>query len=254
MALMGAKLIAVEPGYCAIALVPRPEVSQQHGYVHAGVGQRDRRHARAGMPALRCSRRQLGADRRIQAQPAGARGRRAAGRRRPRDQARAHARDHARRSARGARRQAYAGRDDAANVDGDARQARRVAALGREDRHAELSRTRLRSSARRRHAARDRAAVRRRRDRAARRRRSTATTSFRRPVAQDGRPRPARHHRRGGYGGARDGLPRARRRDGGDLARLGVGRAVVRRALESVRQPDPPQRQRGAEAQATCRS
>jgi len=37
MALMGAELIAVEPGYCAIALVPRPEVSQQHGYVHAGV-------------------------------------------------------------------------------------------------------------------------------------------------------------------------------------------------------------------------
>ena len=37
MALMGAELVAVEPGYCAIALVPRPEVSQQHGYVHAGV-------------------------------------------------------------------------------------------------------------------------------------------------------------------------------------------------------------------------
>ncbi|MET0917611.1 MAG: PaaI family thioesterase [Burkholderiales bacterium] len=37
MALMGAELIAIEPGYCAIALVPRPEVSQQHGYVHAGV-------------------------------------------------------------------------------------------------------------------------------------------------------------------------------------------------------------------------
>ena len=37
MALMGAELIAVEPGYCAIALVPRPEISQQHGYVHAGV-------------------------------------------------------------------------------------------------------------------------------------------------------------------------------------------------------------------------
>jgi uncharacterized protein (TIGR00369 family) len=37
MALIGAELIAVEPGYCAIALAPRPEVSQQHGYVHAGV-------------------------------------------------------------------------------------------------------------------------------------------------------------------------------------------------------------------------
>jgi uncharacterized protein (TIGR00369 family) len=37
MALMGAELIAIEPGFCAIALKPRPEVSQQHGYVHAGV-------------------------------------------------------------------------------------------------------------------------------------------------------------------------------------------------------------------------
>ena len=37
MALMGAELIAVEPGYCAIALTPRPELFQQHGYVHAGI-------------------------------------------------------------------------------------------------------------------------------------------------------------------------------------------------------------------------
>jgi len=37
MALIGAELVAVEPGYCAIALKPRPEVAQQHGYVHAGV-------------------------------------------------------------------------------------------------------------------------------------------------------------------------------------------------------------------------
>ena len=37
MALMGAELIAIEPGFCAIALKPRPEVLQQHGYVHAGV-------------------------------------------------------------------------------------------------------------------------------------------------------------------------------------------------------------------------
>ena len=37
MKLMGAELIAVEPGFCAIALKPRPEVSQQHGHVHAGV-------------------------------------------------------------------------------------------------------------------------------------------------------------------------------------------------------------------------
>ena len=51
------------------------------------------------------------------------------------------------------------------------------------------------------------------------------------------------------YGGSGDGLPRARRRDGGDLARVRLGRTVLRRALEPVRQPDPPQRQRGAEAQ-----
>jgi len=37
-------------------------------------------------------------------------------------------------------------------------------------------------------------------------------------------------------------------RDGGGEPRLGVGRAVLRRALEPVRQPDPPQRHRGAEA------
>jgi uncharacterized protein (TIGR00369 family) len=37
MALIGAQLAHVGPGYCAIALVPRPEISQQHGYVHAGV-------------------------------------------------------------------------------------------------------------------------------------------------------------------------------------------------------------------------
>ena len=37
MKTLGAELAAVEPGYCAIALVPRAEVAQQHGYVHAGV-------------------------------------------------------------------------------------------------------------------------------------------------------------------------------------------------------------------------
>jgi uncharacterized protein (TIGR00369 family) len=37
MKTLGAELIAIEPGYCAIALMPRPEVAQQHGYVHAGV-------------------------------------------------------------------------------------------------------------------------------------------------------------------------------------------------------------------------
>jgi uncharacterized protein (TIGR00369 family) len=37
MRTLGAELTAVEPGYCAIALVPRAEIAQQHGYVHAGV-------------------------------------------------------------------------------------------------------------------------------------------------------------------------------------------------------------------------
>jgi uncharacterized protein (TIGR00369 family) len=37
MALIGAALVDVRPGYCALALVPRPETSQQHGYVHAGI-------------------------------------------------------------------------------------------------------------------------------------------------------------------------------------------------------------------------
>jgi uncharacterized protein (TIGR00369 family) len=37
MRTLGAKLETVAPGHCAISLVPRPEVSQQHGYVHAGV-------------------------------------------------------------------------------------------------------------------------------------------------------------------------------------------------------------------------
>ncbi|MGH8801868.1 MAG: PaaI family thioesterase [Casimicrobiaceae bacterium] len=37
MALIGARLDAVEPGWCAISLAPRDDLSQQHGYVHAGI-------------------------------------------------------------------------------------------------------------------------------------------------------------------------------------------------------------------------
>jgi len=37
MATIGASIDSVEPGYCAISLAPGPAVSQQHGYVHAGV-------------------------------------------------------------------------------------------------------------------------------------------------------------------------------------------------------------------------
>lgn len=34
---LGARLVAVSPGECAIACAPRAELSQQHGFVHAGV-------------------------------------------------------------------------------------------------------------------------------------------------------------------------------------------------------------------------
>jgi len=37
MALIGAHIVDVRPGYCAIAIAPRPEIAQQHGYVHAGI-------------------------------------------------------------------------------------------------------------------------------------------------------------------------------------------------------------------------
>lgn len=37
MGLIGASLAELAPGYCAITLMPRPEVMQQHGYVHAGI-------------------------------------------------------------------------------------------------------------------------------------------------------------------------------------------------------------------------
>ncbi|MCC6196891.1 MAG: PaaI family thioesterase, partial [Burkholderiales bacterium] len=37
MRLIGATMTDVAPGYCAIELQPRPALSQQHGYVHAGI-------------------------------------------------------------------------------------------------------------------------------------------------------------------------------------------------------------------------
>ena len=49
-------------------------------------------------------------------------------------------------------------------------------------------------------------------------------------------------------------LPGARHRHGGDLARLGRGRTLLRRALQPVRQPAAPERQRRAARRATCRS
>ena len=37
MRTLGAELVAIRPGHCAIAVTPGPALSQQHGYVHAGV-------------------------------------------------------------------------------------------------------------------------------------------------------------------------------------------------------------------------
>ena len=37
MKLIRAQITDVAPGYCAISLTPRPELSQQHGFVHAGI-------------------------------------------------------------------------------------------------------------------------------------------------------------------------------------------------------------------------
>jgi len=37
MALIGATIVDLAPGYCALAVVPRPELAQQHGYVHTGI-------------------------------------------------------------------------------------------------------------------------------------------------------------------------------------------------------------------------
>ena len=37
MALIGAAMTELAPGYCAIAIQPHTEILQQHGYVHAGI-------------------------------------------------------------------------------------------------------------------------------------------------------------------------------------------------------------------------
>jgi uncharacterized protein (TIGR00369 family) len=36
MTTLGAQLVRIAPGEVQIALLPRPELSQQHGYIHAG--------------------------------------------------------------------------------------------------------------------------------------------------------------------------------------------------------------------------
>jgi AcrR family transcriptional regulator len=55
------------------------------------------------------------------------------------------------------------------------------------------------------------------------------------------------------FGGSGMGYLAHVRRDGGDLPRLGLGRPLLRRALQPLRQPDQPQRHAGAEGPATCR-
>ena len=84
-------------------------------------------------------------------------------------------------------------------------------------------------------------------DRAARRRDRPLQQISARAVAAARRARPARHHGRGGMGRRRHGLSRPLRGDGGDFPRLGGGRPFLRRAFQSLRQPDQAQRQRRAE-------
>lgn len=37
MRLIGARLVALRPGYCRIELLFRPDLTQQHGFIHAGI-------------------------------------------------------------------------------------------------------------------------------------------------------------------------------------------------------------------------
>ena len=104
--------------------------------------------------------------------------------------------------------------------------------------------SRFRSRPGDRHAARNGARLRRGEDRAACRRDRPDRPFSDRVVAGDGAARTARHYRRGRIRRGRNGLSRPLRRDGGGQPRLGFGRAVLRRTLEFVRQPNPPQRQR----------
>ena len=75
-----------------------------------------------------------------------------------------------------------------------------------------------------------------------------------RAVAGDGRARPARHHRRGGGWRARARLSRACRRAGGSQPRLGLGRPQLRRAFQSLRQPDPPLGESRAEGEISAQA
>ena len=102
-------------------------------------------------------------------------------------------------------------------------------------------------------AARQRAGFRRARDRATRGGHRPRQPVSRRSVAQARRSRPARHHRRRGRWRQRAGLSGPYRGDGGTLARLGGGGAVLRGPLQPVHQPDPPAWQCTAEAAFSAR-
>ena len=78
-------------------------------------------------------------------------------------------------------------------------------------------------------------------DRAARRRDRPQERISARPLAEARRTWPARHHGRGEMGRIGLGLSRTLRGDGGDFARFRFGRAVLRRAFQSLREPDPPE-------------
>ena len=67
-------------------------------------------------------------------------------------------------------------------------------------------------------------------------------------VAADGRARLVGHHGRRGIRRHGLRLSRTLRRDGRNQPRLGRNRTVLRRAFQSLREPDPPQRHDGAEA------
>ena len=263
MRTIGATLTALEPGYCAIELVPGPAVSQQHGYVHAGVVAAivDSAGGYAGFTLFPADASVLTVEFKLNL-VAPAQGERLvaegfvvkSGRTLTITRGEVHGIE---------RGQAHAGRADAADADDDARQAGRASGLrsqsiaattGGSRTHGQHSHDRLRSRRGDRDAARQRARVRAGGDRAARSGHRPRERVPAGPVAQDGRPRPPRHHRRGGVRRRGARLRRARRRDGGDLARVRLGRPVLRRAFEPVRQPDPAQRQRGAEAASTCRS
>ena len=80
-------------------------------------------------------------------------------------------------------------------------------------------------------------------DRAARGRNRRDERVSTRSVGGTGCAGAARDHRRGGIRRRRHGLPRARRRDGGSEPGVGLGRALLRRPLQSLREPDPAKRQ-----------